>query len=519
MGRTIPHLVCAACLCLLAACTNRPPALLPSPPAVDFGSLIAADALVRQGCYACLTDALSIYERLAVNPAFPSAQLRAADTAILVALREREIGLGARDGRKRAGALAASLPVPYNLAPYLEMLDVVPWKPGSISKERQDEMVGVYRILTSNAPEWRRLLQRNGHGDLVRASLRLSLECSYRSSLTGRDTPDPWRPSSDAPPLVRFRSAMCQGHDTPALAAMLAADPRFAEIELFLGESAFGQGRLVEAERHMLPAFDAFPDLAVAASYLGSIYMAMEDFDEGLVYYQEAVAIIPGHREALLGQMKLLSYLGRSEDAVRVASQMIDLGTWYMGDAYYWRAWNRQRKSDWEGAWADLQEAKKYLPMDGAVAKLTGLIALGRGEPVRAHEEFRIAIRYNDKDSDAWFYLASVLSTLKRWTESAEAFAAAEPLYAKDEEALREKIKEIAASKLGDARKARLTTAKERQVAATRLQQARSAFSAAAGYFNIGDFAKAQPLAERAVAHPELAESARKLLERLPKGP
>jgi tetratricopeptide (TPR) repeat protein len=508
--------LCVVSLLALGACTNRPPALRPDPPALDFGSYVGADALVRQGCYSCMKEALAIYERLAESPAFPSARLRAADTAILVAMREREIGLGASNGQTRARDVASRLPVPLDAGPYLAMLDLLPWKGGSVSKERQDELLNAYGTVKANASAWRVLLQRDDD-DLLRSSMRVALECSYRSALMEREKQEPWQPPSAAPPLLRFASILCGRRDVGALESLLENNPRFTEIELFLGESAFGQGRLLEAERHILRALAEYPEMAVAAAYLGSIYMAMEDFDEGLVYFDKAVSLISTHREALLGRMKLLSYLGRAEDAIATANRMIELGTWYQGDAYYWRAWNRNRLKDYEAAWADLQDAKKYLPMDGQVAKLTGLIALGRGEVPRAEEEFRTAVRYNDKDGDAWFYLASVLSTRKQWKESADSFATSEPLYVRDEAALRARIREIAASQMLETRKARLTTAKEQQIAATLLQRARSAFSAAAGYFNAGDFAKAQPLAERALAHPDLSESAKKLLDRLPK--
>jgi predicted Zn-dependent protease len=221
----------------------------------------------------------------------------------------------------------------------------------------------------------------------------------------------------------------------------------------------------------------------------------------------------------MLGQLKCLSYLGRGEDAIRVADTMLTLGTWYLGDAYYWRAWNRQRMQNFEGAWDDLQAAKRYLPMDGQVAKLTGLIALGRNDLARAEEEFQTAIRYNDTDSDARFYLGTALATAKKWKDSAESFAVAEGSYTRDQGALRDRISEIAASELDPVRKARLTSSKEKQILATRLQQARSAFSAAAGYFNVADFARALPLAERAREHPDLADSAAKLLDRMPKMP
>ena len=45
----------------------------------------------------------------------------------------------------------------------------------------------------------------------------------------------------------------------------------------------------------------------------------------------------------MLGEARSLSYLGRAEAAIAVLDEMERLGTWYMGDMYYWRAWNRHR--------------------------------------------------------------------------------------------------------------------------------------------------------------------------------
>src|SRR6266581_242118 len=45
-------------------------------------------------------------------------------------------------------------------------------------------------------------------------------------------------------------------------------------------------------------------------------------------------------RDALLGRVVTLSHLSRHDDAIAAATRIIELGSWFTGEAYYWRAWN-----------------------------------------------------------------------------------------------------------------------------------------------------------------------------------
>ena len=54
------------------------------------------------------------------------------------------------------------------------------------------------------------------------------------------------------------------------------------------------------------------------------------------------------------------------------STAMITLGMYHIGDAYYWRAWNRYQVHDLPNAWTDVEEARKlkqqgpgaFLPTD-----------------------------------------------------------------------------------------------------------------------------------------------------------
>src|SRR5262245_7931503 len=91
-------------LCALVSCAARGPA-----PAL-LAELGKADSLVAAGCYRCLQDALATYVRLSASPnGPPESRRRAFETALLIAVRAKELGLPADAPLQRAHELAAQL--------------------------------------------------------------------------------------------------------------------------------------------------------------------------------------------------------------------------------------------------------------------------------------------------------------------------------------------------------------------------------------------------------------------------
>jgi len=502
----------------LAGCAR--PRLDPTPDLRVTADLVQADALVRQGCYRCLQDAIALYDKAAATGRAPMAAGRAVDAAYLLAMRERELGLGRGTARARADELAQALPPPSDYAMVQAIADVLPWNQSGVSREQQDALLWTYQTTNQNWAAWRATLIARAPGDLLSAYLLISLDCHYDYKLR-EDTVDRWRPAGDGvPPLLRYRQAACGQviGDVP-LEAVLKAVPRFGEVHLFLGQLAFARGTLGTAERHYLAALEAIPDLVVAQHGLGHVYFLMEDLESARDAFHRANHAVPGLREAMLGEAKSLSYLGRSDEALAILDEMERLGTWFLGEMHYWRAWNRHRLRQFDVADREVLAARTYLPMDPQVDKLAGMVALALSDVPRAEREFRLAVQHfegrNARDCDAGYYLASTLVIQKKWTEAGPIFEKAEPCYVQDEGALRRRIEEIRVSALPDERKVRLIAAKERDIVTVRLQQGRAAFNAAAAYANLGDVAKARPLAERAAAHPDLKNLVAPLLARL----
>ena len=259
-----------------------------------------------------------------------------------------------------------------------------------------------------------------------------------------------------------------------------------------------------------------------ARLYLGDVYLRMEDIESAFAAYHEVTAAVPGQRDAMIGEAKMLSYLDRSDEAIAVLDEMVRLGTWYQGEAHYWLGWNRLHLNQVELADNEVTKARKYLPMDPLVDKLAGRVAVARNEIERAEREFRAAVEHfagrQTRDCDTNYLLASVLVMQKKWPEGGQRFSDVVPCFVEDEQGMRRKIDEINAAELPAERKVRLVAAKQKGIAALQSQQARAAYNGAVAYANLGDKEKARPLAERATQHPDLAELAQKLLALLKPG-
>jgi len=144
-------------------------------------------------------------------------------------------------------------------------------------------------------------------------------------------------------------------------------------------------------------------------------------------------------------------------------------------------------------------------------------------EVPRAETEFRAAVTHIEgqggRDCDATYFLGSTQVMQRKWAEAEPNFEKAEPCYVRVQQSLRDRIKAVRGSDLPDDRQDVIVAAKEKDIAAARLQEARSCYNAAVAYANLGSAAQARPFAERAAAHPDLAKQARTLLDLISKPP
>ena len=105
----------------------------------------------------------------------------------------------------------------------------------------------------------------------------------------------------------------------------------------------------------------------------------LEEYDRSLPEYQQVLDIIADQVDAMLGKARALSALGRALEAIPILDRIITMGSWLVGDAYYWRAWNRYQLKELEVANDDIQ-ASLRLMSNARVHYLAGSIASARNQ-------------------------------------------------------------------------------------------------------------------------------------------
>jgi tetratricopeptide (TPR) repeat protein len=316
-------------------------------------------------------------------------------------------------------------------------------------------------------------------------------------------------------PLLRYLRATCGRVDAEALARVLAAEPRFAEIHYFTAAAALNAGALLTTERE-LDRFEArFPQASAAAFLRGQVLLALEEYEPAAAAFARVLAVMPAMPDALLYHMRAESHVDPLRGEV-AANRLVALGTWHQGEAHYWRAWNRRALKRLEAAAADIETAKRVM-YNAAVPKLAGFIAYERDQLALAEAELVESLDRDATDCEVQFALGQVLVRTRRWPEAAARFAETLACTRAAQEALERRLAEIREAPLDPVRRDRLQARIERQRTAERTRAGLATFGAASALALSGRSAEARPLAEAALAWPDLHERAADLLSRLPR--
>ncbi len=252
-GATVRLLVIILTMGGLTACATAPGKSSAAATAVrPAQSLADADALVRAGCFDCLTAAYRAYDGLRAVPSVAiAATTGAARAAMLLAIRERELGTDDSGYLPQASDLAASAPaVQPSVAPLLEIADALPSRVTGGSRQVTDDreldrMQRGYR----NRDAWLARLRAHANDDAADAYVWVAFNCAYATST--RDAIDEWLaivPDWRDSPLLAFKRATCGTFDGAALDRLLTREPRFVEVNYFLGLRAMMGGHLDEAD-------------------------------------------------------------------------------------------------------------------------------------------------------------------------------------------------------------------------------------------------------------------------------
>jgi tetratricopeptide (TPR) repeat protein len=137
-----------------------------------------------------------------------------------------------------------------------------------------------------------------------------------------------------------------------------------------------------------------------------------------------------------------LSHLERSDEAIATATRLIDGGQWLLGEAYYWRAWNYLRMSNFQLARADADRARTLMS-NAAVMVLSGVIEWRLGRLESAEQDFEGALAIDLGECEAAFDLGVVRDQLRKLPEALAAFKQAGQCYDRSIAVRREAIDTI----------------------------------------------------------------------------
>ncbi len=478
----------------------------------DQVALGNADALVLQGCYDCLLEARTIYERVAVGRARSLVVTRLFETELLVALREKELALDPAPALERARALVSSLPPGVEAERYLAIVDAIPPDAEGSPRREMEAFLRAHTAFARNVAGELDWLQAGALADPIRRYFSMALDCAYPAARS--TTPQPARrlipPAGvDDPPLIRFRSGMCRRVDGPILERVRLDVPKFVEASYFLARLvvAVSQNNGPANGRELLTEVHTrFPQSPSVTYLYGRFNQMIGDCRAALGFYDRTIALKPQHEDALLGRTMCLSFLKRTEEAIAAATVVIDSKSDNVALGFYWRAWNRHLKKELAEARDDITRAKA-LRSRGDIFLLAGIIEYDQRDLPASKADLTASLDMEAGSCPAAWYLGLVHMDLKKFAESAAFFEAAMHCYETRVLVTEQSLKEMQGRESLDPEfKARQIQGFEAALKEDRSQQYAAAFNAANQYAQSGSLDKAKTLLEVAAKDPALAD-------------
>ena len=486
----------------------------------EYHSKIAeADVLFIRGSYSCLKEAFAIYQDLL---SFSNYQIKTKEklikTALLLALREKELAILDQSNFKKASELIKDFPNPSEYSFYLQTIDFLKVRYfGAIEDIIGDRLLSNdYSAKLKKVEVWNSQLKEKAETEEFLAYLFLSLNQSYY--IKEKADFSHFLEIYPDSPLIRFIAAIYQRDNQELLRETIKREPSFVEVYYFMAENALEDRKLITAEKYFLESYKKIPESFSIVFSLAKVYFLIGEIEKSLEFYNKGLKLAPKSRKTLLGKAICLSNLGKYEEAIPVLDKLLFLGKWYLGDTHYWLAWNQNKLEQLEEAKENIEKSKLYLTEDSKVLNLAGIIAFKKDQFEEAEKNFKEAIDLDNLSCQAFFYLGRIYSHKEDWIASGFYFEQAANCYEAVEEALRLKINEIESSALSEERKKRLILRKEQQLQETILSKATSYYNAAVCYFNAEFKDKALIFAEKASLHPTYKEKAEELISKIRAG-
>ena len=508
----------------LLGCTVRP---AEHPNAARFAN---GDAALLQGCYDCLIEARAEYRRWTAGRTHTEAITRTFEADLLIALREKELGIPPSDALQEARGIAAELPREFEASRYLALVDAVPPEQLGLPRRDAQAFVAAHAPVAARIRTELRWLTESRLRQPIRDYLRIALTCAYPDGddanvatvpdgESTRPQPSPaFAARATNSPLLAYRDEICDLTHTSSLAAVRTREPRFIETSFFLANTeiaAFASTAAGQIKAHLAEVVARFPT-SPAVTYLAASYARLvDDCPQALPFYDRTLATQPNHEQALLGRMICLTNLQRPQEAIVAATRLIDLAPDNVAEAYYWRAWNRHVLVQINEARADIATAKNLLA-EPYVLSLAGILAYAQRDLDAAQGDLEAALAGAPADCVARSYLALVQQARKQWLIAGQVFEDAMTCYHARADDGTARIHSLQTQANADpvyrARElARLQSAVESDIRQAR----RSALAGAKCHANGKDARAARRLLDVASEDPTFADDVDKLRKRL----
>ncbi len=446
---------------MAAACAPRArlPASAALPPALTAAPVIdaaALSALLDRGCYACLERAFAAaQQRGAAQQAF--------EAAALLVLRSKELGLPPDRWLDEARTLAGEDSTRRLL---LEMVASVAADPLSGSRELALTSAGAVRGRRP-LPMWLDALKTAQASEPFAVYLELALTCRWASA------DDPGERIASLPshvretPLVAYALGICGSQYAEPLRELRARDADFVDADYALARYAVQRREnpdYDEGLRLLHAAATAFPASPAIVTTMGNVQQTLEEWQDAREAYDAALALVPDHPHAMLGRTISLSHLGQHEAAIASATRLIEGGRWFLGQAFYWRSWNRYTLLAYPAARADADRAGTLM-VNASLFVLSGLIEWSLHRLDTAEHELEAALGMDAGHCEAAALLGGVRRERAKRPEAVAAFIQARQCYDLTIAVRREAIKQREAGPGSAAGKARDIARHERTIA------------------------------------------------------
>lgn len=495
----------AISIALVVACA-RPQ--VPQP-----GQLATADAALLRGCYDCLIEARDIYRRLDTGGDRAQLAARVLEADLLLALRERELGLPPSDALAEARQIATTMPPDLEAGRYIELVAAIPPSDLGVARRELWAFRNAHPLDDDRLAELRRLLSNGRLRKPVRDYLQLALDCGHFIGVPLGPGEAPVAPPSGAL-LLRYRAAICGAGEMPELVAVRAGEPRFVEASLFIARVEIAQilsDGPREAKAHLDEVLARFPSSPAATYLAGTYHTAVSDHAEALRFYDRTLGLHADHDPALRGRVISLSNLERAEEAIDAATQLIARAEDERFGAYYWRARNHHGLRHLDDARRDVTAAKELGASEDLLV-LAGLVEYEQGDLDIAHADLTTVAGAHGLRCEANWYLGLIERLRKRWPDAWQAFEEAMRCYGERARITAGQIRTLEArSDLDPGYRARTAAYLEASVASDTKQGHVASLTAAGSAAAAADYAAARRLIDQVGDDPELADRVAKL--------